>query len=115
MLELIATEAVKSRASSGAVTATIDSLWCGPNGRGAQRTRGSEPRCLAVGQQPVGAQSTGGEDDATGDRLAAGEASAPLRTVTAYPSEPSAVPSGRTSVTVRSASTLTPRRSANHR
>ena len=117
MLELIATEAVKSRASSGAVTATIDSLLVRTKWPRRSETRGSEPRC----RQPASSRLVPSAPAARTTPPAVivsprPRRSAPLRTcVTAYPSDPSAAPSGRTSVTVRSASILTPRRSANHR
>ena len=64
MLEVIATDFAKSRLSSGAVTAWIDSLLVRTTSPRRSESRGSAPRVLAVGEQLVGAQRAGGDDDA---------------------------------------------------
>ena len=64
MLEVIATERLKSRSSSGAVTAWIDSELVRTTAPSWSESRGSAPLVVAVGQQLVGAEGAGGDDDA---------------------------------------------------
>ena len=64
MLEVIATERLKSRSSSGAVTAWIDSELVRTTSPSRSESRGSAPLVLAVGEQLVGAERAGGDHDA---------------------------------------------------
>ena len=116
MLEVIETLRPHPR-SSGVVTAVIDSLLVRTNWPSRSEIRGSAPSLLHCARRwlvpSAPAATTTPRAVCVRRSLRIQE---PVRSlVTAYPSEPSAAPSGRIDVTVRSGSICTPRRSANHR
>ena len=66
MLEVIATERVKSRLSSGAVTAWIDSELVRTTSPRRSESRGRAPLCLQSASRLVGAQGPGRDHHSAG-------------------------------------------------
>src|SRR5215207_2804848 len=110
MLEVIAHERLKSRSSSIAVTDWIDSELVRITLPSRSERRGRAPLCLQLASRwllPRAPAATTTPRALTVLRRLRSQA--PERSlVTAYPSEPSAAPSGQISVTIRSGRIVTP-------
>ena len=117
MLALMATSAHGFLASSGSVTARIDSLFVRTSSPRRSLMLGSEPLCLSVASSsPVPSAPPAKTTPRAVKVRRRLKNHAPGRSVvTTYPSLPSAAPSGRTSTTLCSASTVAPFFSANQR